>query len=181
MARTSNTSALLLATGSQPRCCQCRAPNSPACTTCARLRMWTGCARELRAGRRAVIVGGGYIGLEVAATCREAGLEVTVVEAADRVMNRVVSPVVSQFYEAEHARHGVQILCSARVQNSSRWQQRDRDPPDGSPGNERVAAVRLADGREIPADFVLDRHRRGANRCVGPRCGPGVRQRHRGR
>jgi 3-phenylpropionate/trans-cinnamate dioxygenase ferredoxin reductase subunit len=61
--------------------------------------------------RRATIIGGGYIGLEAAATLREAGLEVTVFEAADRVMSRVVSPAVSRFYETEHARHGVEIRC----------------------------------------------------------------------
>jgi 3-phenylpropionate/trans-cinnamate dioxygenase ferredoxin reductase subunit len=101
---------------------------------------------ELQPGRRAVIVGGGYIGLEVAATCREAGLDVTVVEALDRVMHRVVSPEVSRFYEAEHARHQVKILCGARVQALV---------PGGNGGTQRVAAVRLTDGREIPADFVL--------------------------
>ena len=101
---------------------------------------------ELRPGRRAVIVGGGYIGLEVAATCREAGLDVTVVEAADRVMSRVVSPVVSRFYEADHARHGVQIHCRSRVSELA---------SAGDGGTQRVAAVRLVDGREIPADFVL--------------------------
>jgi len=97
---------------------------------------------ELAPGRRVVIIGGGYIGLEVAATCREAGLDVTVLEAADRVMNRVVSPAVSAFYEAEHARRGVQILCGARV---------DSLVPDST----RVAAVRLEDGHELAADFVL--------------------------
>jgi len=101
---------------------------------------------ELRPGRRAVIVGGGYIGLEVAATCREAGLDVTVVEATDRVMSRVVSPVVSRFYEADHARHGVQIHCRSRVSELA---------PAGDGGTQRVAGVRLVDGREIPADFVL--------------------------
>ena len=101
---------------------------------------------ELQPGRRAVIVGGGYIGLEVAATCREAGLDVTVVEALDRVMRRVVSPEVSRFYEAEHARHQVKIHCGARVQALI---------PGGNGGTQRVAAVRLTDGREIPADFVL--------------------------
>ena len=70
---------------------------------------------ELTPGRRAVIVGGGYIGLEVAATCREAGLDVVVLETADRVMKRVVAPEVSRFYEAEHARHGVKIVCNARI------------------------------------------------------------------
>jgi 3-phenylpropionate/trans-cinnamate dioxygenase ferredoxin reductase subunit len=99
---------------------------------------------ELNPKRRAVIIGGGYIGLEVASTCREAGLDVTVLEAADRVMNRVVAPVVSQFYEAEHARHGVQVRCGASVTRLV-------------PGRETagVAAVRLSDGSELPADFVL--------------------------
>ncbi len=81
---------------------------------------------ELAPGRRAVIIGGGYIGLEVAATCREAGLDVTVLEAAERVMNRVVSPAVSAFYEAEHARLGVHILCGARVDALSGTGSRDR-------------------------------------------------------
>src|SRR5215510_665864 len=71
---------------------------------------------EFAPGRRAVVIGGGYIGLEVAATCREAGLEVTVLEAAGRVMSRVVAPVVSDFYQAEHARHGVHIHLDARVE-----------------------------------------------------------------
>ena len=111
---------------------------------------------ELAPGRRVVIIGGGYIGLEVAATCREAGLEVTVLEAADRVMNRVVSPVVSAFYEAEHARHGVRILCGARVNSLVPGGKRGESHSAVSPpGNERVSAVKLDDGHELPADFVL--------------------------
>jgi 3-phenylpropionate/trans-cinnamate dioxygenase ferredoxin reductase component len=102
--------------------------------------------REIHPGRRAVIVGGGYIGLEVAATCREAGVQVTVLEATNRVMSRVVSPVLSQFYQAEHQRHGVDILLGVRLQELL---------GQGSEGTQRVAAVRLADGRELPADFVL--------------------------
>ena len=70
---------------------------------------------ECAAGARLVIIGGGYIGLEVAATARELGLDVTVLEMADRVMNRVTCPEVSAFYEAEHARQGVRIHCNARV------------------------------------------------------------------
>src|SRR4051812_35975483 len=91
---------------------------------------------EFLPGRRAVVIGGGYTGLEVAGTCRDQGLEVTVLEAADRVMSRVVSPVVSEFYQAEHARHGAQILCKARVAGLL---------ATGTSGTERVAAVRLAD------------------------------------
>ena len=111
---------------------------------------------ELAPGRRVVIIGGGYIGLEVAATCREAGLDVTVLEAADRVMNRVVSPALSSFYEAEHARHGVRILCGARVDCLvPSGESGQSHSPLSSPGSVRVAAVRLEDGHELPADFVL--------------------------
>ena len=60
------------------------------------------------------------------------------VEATDRVMNRVVSPVVSRFYEAEHARHGVQILCNARVQELVARGSSSEAIPDASPGTERV-------------------------------------------
>jgi 3-phenylpropionate/trans-cinnamate dioxygenase ferredoxin reductase subunit len=104
---------------------------------------------ELVAGRRGVIVGGGYIGLEAASTCRELQVSVTVLDAAERVMSRVVSPWVSQFYETEHARRGVDIRCGARV---------TAFVPEAAPksaGTARVAAVQLADGTEVPADFVL--------------------------
>ncbi len=106
---------------------------------------------EMVPGRRGVIVGGGYIGLEVAATCRECRVEATVLDAADRVMSRVASPWVSQFYEAEHARHGVDIRCGARVAAFV-------PEPVGAaiqPGTARVAAVQLDDGTRVPADFVL--------------------------
>jgi 3-phenylpropionate/trans-cinnamate dioxygenase ferredoxin reductase subunit len=103
---------------------------------------------EFVPGSHAVVIGGGYIGLEVAGTCREKGLDVTVLEAAERVMSRVVAPEVSAFYEAEHHRHGVKILCGARVAEL-------RGGGGPSPGARRVVAACLADGREIAADFVL--------------------------
>jgi 3-phenylpropionate/trans-cinnamate dioxygenase ferredoxin reductase subunit len=107
--------------------------------------------RELAPGRRCLIVGGGYIGLEAAATCRELEIEVTVLDAADRVMSRVVAPEMSRFYEAEHARRGVVIHLGAVVESF----QPDALAAAMHPGTARVAAVRLADGRELPADFVL--------------------------
>jgi 3-phenylpropionate/trans-cinnamate dioxygenase ferredoxin reductase subunit len=106
---------------------------------------------ELAPGRRAVIVGGGYIGLEVAATLADSGMRVTVLDAAERVMSRVVSPWVSRFYEAEHARHGVDIRCGARVEEFLP----DARAAAAQPGTARVAAVRLNGGIEVPADFVL--------------------------
>ena len=66
-------------------------------------------------GRRLAVVGGGYIGLEVAAAAVKAGLEVTVLELADRVMNRVVCPEVSAFYRAEHEAKGVRLMTGTGV------------------------------------------------------------------
>lgn len=140
---------LLLATGSSARLF--RAPGSElagvyylrSCADVERLRP------ELAAGRRGVVIGGGYIGLEVASTCRELGVDVTVLDAAERVMSRVASPWISSFYAAEHARHGVDIRCHSQVLEFV---------PEAAPrhaGTARVAAVRLADGTEVRADFVL--------------------------
>ncbi len=64
---------------------------------------------------RVGVIGGGYIGLETAATCRKLGCEVTVLEMADRIMNRVVAPTVSQYFEGEHRAQGVNIICDTRV------------------------------------------------------------------
>jgi 3-phenylpropionate/trans-cinnamate dioxygenase ferredoxin reductase subunit len=92
-------------------------------------------------GKRLVVVGAGYIGLEVAASCRQLGVDVTVVEALPRVMSRVVAPVVSQFFAAQHAAHGVRILCGVGVQAIE--------------GTHGVESVVLADGNRIAADFVV--------------------------
>ncbi|MBS0367392.1 MAG: FAD-dependent oxidoreductase [Proteobacteria bacterium] len=92
--------------------------------------------------RNVVVIGGGYIGLETAATARGLGKEVTVIEMADRVMNRVTSPELSAFYEAEHARHGVRIVNNEKVQELR-----------GDAG--RVRSVITASGAEHPADVVI--------------------------
>jgi 3-phenylpropionate/trans-cinnamate dioxygenase ferredoxin reductase component len=67
-------------------------------------------------GARLAIVGGGYIGLEVAAVARKLGLEVTVFEALDRVMARAVSPPLSEFYERVHADAGVRFHLNTAVE-----------------------------------------------------------------
>ena len=79
----------------------------------------------------------------MAATCRELGVDVTVLEMADRVMNRVVCEPVSRYYEAEHQKHGVRIVLGARMQDFF-------GDADG-----RVAGVRCADGSEHRADFAV--------------------------
>jgi 3-phenylpropionate/trans-cinnamate dioxygenase ferredoxin reductase subunit len=112
---------------------------------------------EMSSGRRGVIIGGGYIGLEVAATCREVGVEVTVLEAADRLMARVAAPIVSRFYADEHAKHGVDVRCGVRLHSliGADAEPGTRAEHAAAVGKQRVAAVRLADGTDLPADFVL--------------------------
>jgi 3-phenylpropionate/trans-cinnamate dioxygenase ferredoxin reductase subunit len=96
---------------------------------------------RMMAGQRLVIVGAGYIGLEAAAVARTMGLDVTVLEMADRVLARVTSPVMSAFFEGEHSAQGVKIRTGARLASLS---------GDGS-----VRAAVLDDGTEILADTVL--------------------------
>ena len=93
-------------------------------------------------GQRMVIVGAGYIGLEAAAVARQMGLHVTVLEMADRVLARVAGPVISEFYEAEHKRQGVDIKCGAALSSI-----------EGEGG--KVTGVQLGDGEILPADLVL--------------------------
>jgi 3-phenylpropionate/trans-cinnamate dioxygenase ferredoxin reductase subunit len=96
---------------------------------------------EFMAGRRLVIVGGGYIGLEAAAVAAKLGLEVTVLEMAPRILQRVAAPETSDYFRALHAAHGVQILESTGL--------------DRILGEGRVTGVCLSDGRELAADFVI--------------------------
>jgi 3-phenylpropionate/trans-cinnamate dioxygenase ferredoxin reductase component len=89
-----------------------------------------------------VVVGGGFIGLEATAAARALGRSVTVVEAADRLLPRVVAPVVSEFYRRAHERRGARVLLESLVSGFT-----------GDRG--AVTGVRLADGQELPADLVL--------------------------
>ena len=81
---------------------------------------------RIQPGVRVAVVGAGYIGLECAATFRKLGLDVTVIEMMDRVMNRVVAPEMSNFYHSEHAGHGVNVLTERKVQGLPRRRQRPR-------------------------------------------------------
>ena len=96
---------------------------------------------EFVAGCRVVIVGGGYIGLEAAAVAAKLGLDVTVLEMAPRILQRVAAPETSDYFRALHAAHGVKILESTGL--------------DRLIGETRVTGARLADGRVLPADFVI--------------------------
>jgi 3-phenylpropionate/trans-cinnamate dioxygenase ferredoxin reductase subunit len=91
---------------------------------------------------RAVVIGGGYIGLEAAAVLAKFGKQVTVLEALDRVLARVAGEPLSRFYEAEHRAHGVDVRLGARVDFI--------EGPDG-----RATGVRMADGEVLPAEMVI--------------------------
>ena len=97
---------------------------------------------EFSPGRRLVIVGGGYIGLEAAAVAAKLGLDVTVLEMAPRILQRVAAPETSDYFRALHTAHGVKILESTGLERLL-----------GEAGH--VTAARLTDGRELPADFVI--------------------------
>ncbi|MFD5655867.1 NAD(P)/FAD-dependent oxidoreductase [Streptomyces hirsutus] len=99
-------------------------------------------ATALDRARSVVIVGGGFIGLEVAAAAAERGRDVVVLEAADRVMQRAVTAVTSTFYQRLHGAAGTRIRCGTVAREIV-----------GRQG--RVHAVRTGDGEEIPADLVV--------------------------
>lgn len=96
---------------------------------------------ELDDVRRVVVIGGGYIGLEAAAVLTKFGVEVTVLEAMDRVLARVAGEPLSRFYEAEHRAHGVTVRLNETVVALE--------------GDGAVTGVRLADGEVVPADMVI--------------------------
>ena len=75
--------------------------------------------RYLPEASHAVIVGGGYIGLEAAAVLRKQGIEVTIVEMEDRILARVTGPVISEYMTSLHMMHGVSIRTNTRVTNIS--------------------------------------------------------------
>ncbi len=97
----------------------------------------------LQAGaRRAVVIGGGYVGLEAAAVLRKLGCEVTVIEMQDRVLARVAGEPLSRFYEDEHRRQGVDVRLSHGLAEIL-----------GEDG--RVTGVALDNGDTIPCDMVV--------------------------
>jgi 3-phenylpropionate/trans-cinnamate dioxygenase ferredoxin reductase subunit len=99
-------------------------------------------ADEMKAGRRLLIIGGGYIGLEAAAVARHLGLEVTLIEMADRILQRVASKETADVMRAIHAEHGVVIREKTGLTRLI-----------GEDG--RVRGAELSDGTVIDIDFVI--------------------------
>lgn len=105
-------------------------------------RLATALARVASDQGRLVVIGGGFIGLEVAADARAKGVDVTVLEATERLLGRVVSPQLSEFYLTAHRRRGTEVrLASTAVRIVT--------------GGDRVQGVELADGQVVDASLVL--------------------------
>jgi 3-phenylpropionate/trans-cinnamate dioxygenase ferredoxin reductase subunit len=132
---------LLLCLGSVPRTLTCPGSALPGIHYLRSVADVAKIQTGLKSGARVVIVGGGYIGLETAATARHLGCSVTVLEMADRVMNRVVASNVSEYFAHEHRAQGVKIICNSRVARLE--------------GNGRAERVVCADGSAFEADVLI--------------------------
>ncbi|OGB33222.1 MAG: pyridine nucleotide-disulfide oxidoreductase [Burkholderiales bacterium RIFCSPHIGHO2_12_FULL_67_38] len=138
---------LVLATGSTPRALPLPGSDAPGVLALRTRDDASAIADRLAAciaqQRPVVVIGGGFIGLEVAATARKKGLAVTVLEAAPRLLGRVLAPVLSDWYAELHRGHGVQLLLGAQVAAIE-------TDADGA-----VSGVKLADGSVVPAGLVV--------------------------
>ncbi|EGP06418.1 ferredoxin reductase [Bradyrhizobiaceae bacterium SG-6C] len=98
--------------------------------------------QRLQNAAEIVVIGGGFIGLEVAASASKLGKKVTLIESASRLLERAVSPLVSQFLLDLHTRHGVDVRLNESVSSIG-----------GNDG--RAAFVTISSGANVPADLVL--------------------------
>jgi 3-phenylpropionate/trans-cinnamate dioxygenase ferredoxin reductase subunit len=132
---------LLLATGAEPRRLQISGTDLDGIHYLRELRDADAIGARLERGGRVVVVGAGWIGAEVAASARQKGLDVTIVERGDLPLQHVLGREVGRIYAEIHRDHGVELVSGAAV-----------DRFEGGAGVERV---RLSDGRTLEADFVV--------------------------
>jgi 3-phenylpropionate/trans-cinnamate dioxygenase ferredoxin reductase subunit len=131
---------LVIATGTYAR----RLPNMPPLAGVHVLRTLADCLAlraELDRSPRVAVIGAGFIGLEVAATCRGRGLAVSVIESLAAPLERGLGAALGTYVGEIHRDHGVDLRLGARVARLV--------------GGERVEAVELADGARLPADVVV--------------------------
>lgn len=133
---------LVLATGAAPRTLRLPGSDLDGVLSLRTLGDATQLREAVHTGSSLAIVGGGYVGLEVAASARARGCEVTVIEREDRVLARVASPELSAALTEFHRDRGTHILTGAEVREIT-----------GTAG--RVGGVTLADGTDIACDLVL--------------------------
>lgn len=133
---------LALTTGSAPRHLPAAIGGTLAGVHVVRtLRDVDAMAPDVTEGKRALIVGGGYIGLEAAAVCAKRGVQVTLVEMSERILQRVAAPQTSDYFRSLHAEHGVEIREGVGLERLT--------------GEARVSGAVLSDGTELAVDFVV--------------------------
>jgi 3-phenylpropionate/trans-cinnamate dioxygenase ferredoxin reductase subunit len=132
---------LLLATGGEPRRLPAAGSEMDGVLYLRSVEDSEAIAERIDAGGRLVTIGAGWIGAEVAASARQRGCEVTILEAARLPLERVLGPELGAIYRDIHTAHGVEFVGEARL--------------EAIEGDRHVEAVRLADGRRIDADFVV--------------------------
>lgn len=101
----------------------------------------TAIQEQIKSAKHAVMIGGGYIGLETAASLRKLGIQVSLLETSSRILQRVTAPELSEFYTRLHQAYGVKIYNHIMVERIL--------------GTIQVEGVLCADGTMIPADFVI--------------------------
>ncbi len=132
---------LVLATGSLHRRPPITGIDHPAVLSLRTAQEATAIRDRLQTAQRVVVIGAGFIGLEAAASLRKSGVQVTVLEQAERVLSRVTSVEVSDFFAALHRRQGVDLQTGVRVNAIE-------EAPDG-------LRVITQDGTAHSADFVV--------------------------
>ena len=133
---------LILCTGGRARTLIVPGAELPGVFTLRTMEDAAAIAGRFAPGRRLVAIGGGWIGLEVAASARKAGLEATVVEAESRLCARTIPPVASSYLRSLHEGHGTQVRLGVGVECIARTA-------------EGALAVTLGSGEVLPADIVV--------------------------
>jgi 3-phenylpropionate/trans-cinnamate dioxygenase ferredoxin reductase subunit len=133
--------ALIIATGASARQVNCPGADLDGVLSLRNAADADALKARLTPGAKLAVVGGGYIGLEVAASARALGCEVTVIEREERVLARVAAAPLSAFFQRYHTARGVHILTGVAV--------------EGFEGQGAVSGVKLAGGKVIACDVVL--------------------------
>jgi 3-phenylpropionate/trans-cinnamate dioxygenase ferredoxin reductase component len=135
-------SKLILATGSRARIPPVDQVNAKGVHSLRSLDDTLAIAAQMGSVNNLIVVGGGFIGLEMAAVAIKLGKKVTVVEFADRLMSRVVSPMISEYFKTLHEKQGCEILLNAAVS-------------EVVTESGKVTAVKLSNGKQLDADMVV--------------------------
>ena len=133
---------LVFATGASPRLLQMENADSKNLFYLRQISDVLSLHKQITAAKEIILIGGGYIGLEVASAMIELGLKVTILEAEERILKRVTSPEVSKFYNDFHSNKGVEVICNAKVNNLNAE-------------NQMIHSVSLESGESLAADIVL--------------------------